>query len=249
MKKYRLLRLPSVLALNRICSLERNTLANSIHPTAQIGKNVVLGDNNHIGAFAVLEGTMTLGNGNWISTGVVLGAPPEVRSLIDDSTRALPDASGLLIGDNNVFREYAQIHQGWKTQTRIGSDCYLMNQIYIAHDCLVGNNVTMASSALLAGHVTVADGANLGMGASVHQGLTVGPGAMVGMGTVVVKSVPLFSKFFGNPGRIRGVNTVGMQRMGISEESIEKVSMFLNQPEETDLFEALKLQKDLQSFL
>lgn len=235
--------------MSRIFQLDRNHLNNTIHPTAVIGEEVKLGANNYVGPFVVLQGDLTIGNGNWFGAGAILGAPPEVRSLTNESSRELPDQAGVVLGDNNVIREYAQIHQGWKGQTQIGNDCYLMNQVYVAHDCQLGNGVTMASSALLAGHVIVGDGANLGMGASVHQGLRVGPGSMVGMGSVVVKSVPLFSKFFGNPGRIRGANTVGMQRMGFSDATIELVTRYLTNSEDYGLIEELEQCEEIKNFL
>lgn len=214
-------------------------VTNVIHPSAVIGENVTLGDHNTIGAFAVLTGPLNLGNGNWIGAGSILGAPPEVRSLVDEKTRSLPVQAGLQIGNNNVIREHAQVHQGWKKPTEVGDNCYLMNQVYIAHDCTLQDNVTMASSSLLAGHVTIGHSANLGLGSMVHQGLSIGAGAMVGMGAVVVKDVPFFAKAFGNPARVRGTNAIGMQRLGLSEEIIELVQHFIDNPDDEVLSNAV----------
>jgi UDP-N-acetylglucosamine acyltransferase len=85
-------------------------LTNSIHPTAFIGPDVVLGDNNTIGPFSVLQGTLRVGDGNWIGAGVVLGAYPEVRSFFDTEMSTLNPQQGLVVRNNNVIREYAQIH-------------------------------------------------------------------------------------------------------------------------------------------
>lgn len=224
-------------------------MANEIHSTAVIGDGVTLGDNNSIGAYAVLIGPLEIGNNNSIGTGVVLGASPEVRSLFSIEDTELPAQAGLRIGNNNVIREYAQIHQGWKQKTIIGNDCYLMNQVYIAHDCVLGNNVTMASSSLLAGHVTVKDAANLGMGAMVHQGTTIGAGAMIGMGAVVVRPIPMFAKAYGNPARVQGTNTVGMERLSISPPAIETVSKFNQSPGNSELQKALEAEPELAKYL
>ncbi len=195
---------------------------NSIHPTALIDGDVRMGEGNTIGPFAVITGPVELGDGNWIGTGVVIGAPPEVRSWqhpADADDRS--SGNGITIGSRNVFREYAQVHQGWHDRTRIGDDAFIMNQVYVAHDCLLGDNVTLASSVLLAGHVRIGDGANLGLGTSVHQRRYVGRGAMVGMGSVVTRDVPPWSKAFGNPARVQGANTVGMGRAGIAADAID----------------------------
>jgi UDP-N-acetylglucosamine acyltransferase len=224
-------------------------LTNSIHPTAFIGPDVVLGDNNTIGPFAVLQGPLRVGDGNWIGAGVVLGAYPEVRSLFDSEKSTLTPQQGLVIGSNNVIREYAQIHQGWKHESRLGDDAYIMNQVYIAHDCSVGDGVTLASSVLVAGHVSIGRNANIGMGATIHQGLTIGSGAMIGMGAVVVKNVPLFSKTFGNPSRPQGINVVGMQRLGCDEDDIRLVETYLADPDNKDLLTQIGKSPTLSIFL
>lgn len=194
---------------------------NVIHPTAQLVGDVRMGEGNTIGALAVITGPVALGDGNWIGAGVVIGAPPEVRSWTHPRGESDPAGNGVEIGDRNVIREYAQIHQGWRDRTTIGDDAFIMNQSYVAHDCRLGDRVTLASSVLLAGHVVIEDDVNLGLGASVHQGRAIGRGAMLGMGSVVTRDVPPYAKAYGNPARIAGANTIGMQRSGHEASVIE----------------------------
>jgi UDP-N-acetylglucosamine acyltransferase len=196
-------------------------MTNEIHPTAILGEGVRLGSGNRIGPFVVIEPGVVIGDDNWIGTGVVLGAEPEVRSHSHARGGAASAGAGLVMGSGNVIREYAQIHRGLKTTTRVGDSCFVMNQVYVAHDGLIGDGVTMASSVLLAGHVTVGDGANLGLGASVHQFRTVGAGAMVGMGSVVTRDIPPFALAFGSPATIRGANRVGLTRSGVEASVVD----------------------------
>lgn len=197
---------------------------NSVHPTAQIIGNVSLGIGNTIGPLAVIIGPVSIGNGNWIGTGCVIGAPPEVRSWAHsaDAYNA-GSGNGIHIGNNNVIREYAQIHQGWHDQTRIGNDVFVMNQSYVAHDCTIEDGATLASSVLLAGHVRIGAGANLGLATCVHQRRYVGAGAMVGMGSVVTRNIPPFAKAYGNPAKVASANRVGMERAGIPMPTITAV--------------------------
>lgn len=195
---------------------------NRIHPTAIVGDDVVLGDDNTIGPFCVLSGDVTIGDGNWLGAGVVIGAPPEVRSF--EHPKEGEDAgAGVIIGSGNVIREYAQIHGGLKAATRLGDGGFLMNQVYVAHDGWIGDRVTMASSTLLAGHVSVGDGANLGLGSNVHQFRTIGAGAMVGMGAVVTRDLPPFAMAYGSPARVHGANRVGLERQGVGVDVVAAI--------------------------
>lgn len=197
---------------------------NRIHPTAMVSEEVVLGDGNTIGPLVVISGPVVLGDDNWIGTGVVIGAPPEVRSFVHPRAANDPAGYGVVIGNRNTIREYAQIHQGLKSETTVGNDTFVMNQCYIAHDSTLGDGVTLASSVLLAGHVRIGDGANLGLGVAVHQFCEVGRGSMVGMGSIVVKEVPPFAKAYGSPASIHGANLVGMERSGISAAIVQILS-------------------------
>lgn len=209
---------------------------NSVHPTAQLIGEVSLGSDNTIGPLAVIIGPVAIGDGNWIGTGAMIGAPPEVRSWEHPKDSLQPSSgNGISIGNRNVIREYVQIHQGWHDVTRLGDDIFVMNQSYVAHDCTIEDNATLASSVLLAGHVVVGDGANLGLGASVHQRCYIGVGAMVGMGSVVTRNIPPFAKAYGNPARVHGANTIGMDRAGVPAEAIAAADLTYRHPFGDDL--------------
>lgn len=201
---------------------------NHIHPTAIVEDGVELGDENVIGPFAVLLAPLRLGSRNWIGPHVVLGTPAEIRGIDHGGAgtgRATPGSvgTGVTIGDDNVLREYTTVHQGHYARTVLGSNCYIMNKVYIGHDNVIGAGVTMASSATLGGHVHVHDGANLGMGAIVHQRRVIGATAMLGMGSVVTRDIPPFAMAYGNPCRVHRANTVGMTRAGIDPVLAEQV--------------------------
>lgn len=200
-------------------------MPNQIHPTAVVGPDVRLGKGNVVGPFVVLAGRVVVGDGNWIGPHVVLGTPPEIRGF--EHGTPWDDAgsgAGVVLGDRNVLREYTTVHGGSKEPTRLGSDCFVMNKVYVGHDGVVGDGVTMASTVTMGGHVSVGARANLGLGAVVHQRRVVGPGAMVGMGAVVSRDVLPFATAYGNPARVRGVNRVGMDRAGVPDDAVEALA-------------------------
>lgn len=209
---------------------------NRIHPTAIIGEGVTLGSDNVIGPYAVLLGPSVIGDGNWIGPHALVGAPGEVRG---SNHGAAWDGdyvgTGIVIGDKNVLREYVTVHQGHYDQTVIGSDCFIMNRTEISHDSQVGDRVTIAPQVTLGGHAQIGSGANLGIGAVLHQYRVVGPGAMVGMGSVVTHNVPPFSKAYGNPCRVAGANLIGLERSGVTVDSIETLRAAYEEGREPDL--------------
>lgn len=196
-------------------------MGNNVHATAVVGPGVVLGAGNVIGPYAVLYGPLRLGDRNWVGPHAVLGSPAQIRGGPHPAPQDAPPASGVLIRDDNVLREFVTVQQPSSGRTVIGSRCYLMTQSHVPHDAELGDGVTMANSVQLGGHTRVGDDATVGLGSVVHQRTLIGPGAMVGMGAVVTKDVPPYALAVGSPARVRGVNRVGMMRLGVPEESIE----------------------------
>ena len=126
------------------------------------------------------------------------------------------------IGDRTVIREYATINRGTAASgaTIVGRDCFLMAYVHVAHDCRLGDGVTIANATQLAGHVTVEDGASLSGLIAVHQFVTIGTHAFVGGASRVPQDIPPYVKAVGNPVKLYGLNTIGLQRAGYSPEAI-----------------------------
>ncbi|SHE68267.1 UDP-N-acetylglucosamine acyltransferase [Streptoalloteichus hindustanus] len=174
-----------------------------------------------IGPNAVVLGPCRIADGCWIGPGCVIGTPPEISS--EPHNRAWDGElahAGVEIGPRTVIRELSTIHQGSYRPTRVGADCWLLNRVYVAHDGQVGDRVTLSAAVSLGGHVLVGDGVNVGMNAVVHQRRVIGQGSMVGMGSAVTRDIPPFSKAFGSPARLHGVNSVGMTRSGVGEDAV-----------------------------
>lgn len=221
---------------------------NSVHPTAQLIGDVVLGSGNTIGPLVVIIGPVTIGDRNWVGTGAVIGAPPEVRDWPHPTDVAqLSSGGGIEIGNGNIIREYVQIHQGWHDVTRVGDHDFVMNQCYLAHDTQLEDRVTLASSVLLAGHVRIGEGANLGLGTAVHQRRYVGNGAMLGMGSVVTHDVPPFARAFGSPARVHGANRIGMERSRVPTAVIDAVSRVYDGDLDDDAVTALGTEDGLDA--
>lgn len=197
---------------------------NQVHPTAVVGPGVELGDDNIVGPYAVIYGPTVIGDRNWIGPHVVIGTPGDSRG---NAHPPLWDAPGsgqpIVIGNDNIFHEFATIHASVYDQTRVGSDCFLMDKAHVSHDVHLGDRVTLTSSVMLGGHCHIGDGTNLGLSTVVHQFTVIGPGAMIGMGSVVTKHIPPFAIAYGSPVRVQGANRIGMSRAGIADDVIDLV--------------------------
>lgn len=182
-----------------------------IGPGAVIGPAVRLGDGCEIGAHAVIEGLVEVGPGCRIFPSAVIGTEGQYTNL---------DGPGgsVVIGARTVVREMASIHRSIKEDgvTQIGQECYLMALSHVAHDCILGDRVILTNSVSLSGHVEVGDGAFITGLVGIHQFTQVGEGVLLTGPCAVRKDVPPFTNTDGNPPLVRGLNTVGLRRSGVS---------------------------------
>ncbi len=199
-------------------------MSSAISPLAFIGEGVTVGNDVSIGPGAVILGPCVIEDGAWIGPGAQIGAPPEMTDHVQNAAWAGEIAhAGVHIGRGAVIREGAVIHQGSYRATTVGAGSWVLNRAYLAHDVLLGENATVSAGVSIGGHCVIGDRVNIGMNASVHQRTFIGAGCMVGMGTPVARDLPPYVKAFGSPLRIRGVNSIGMQRQGVEEDQIAAI--------------------------
>lgn len=206
-----------------------------IHPTAVISPEADLAGDVIVGPYAVIEGRvrigpgcilrpyvhlcgpLTLGQGNLVCTGAILGERPQHLKYNDEPT-------GLEIGDHNIFREHVTVHRGTTQSwtTRIGSQNFFMAHCHVAHDCRIGNRCIFANGALVGGHCTLGDGVYLSGNCAVHQFCRIGKLALLSGCSATTKDIPPFI-IQQNIDTVVGVNVVGMRRAGMSREQIDAV--------------------------
>ncbi len=202
-----------------------------VDPAARIGErvrigagaiveaDVVIGDDCVIDAYAVVRRGVRMGRGNRLHPFCVIGGDPQDLGF-DRTTPSRVD-----IGDDNEFREHVTIHRATRANgaTRLGSGCLIMNHAHVAHDCVVGDGCIMANGVQLGGHVGVGAGVVFGGGAMVHQFCRVGSRAMVAAMVLLRKDVLPYTLVGGEPVRHYRVNRIGLQRAGMSDETIAVV--------------------------
>ncbi|MEY4244649.1 MAG: acyl-ACP--UDP-N-acetylglucosamine O-acyltransferase, partial [Verrucomicrobiota bacterium] len=189
-----------------------------IGPYCIIGANVELGDDCVLHSHVVLEGYSKFGRGNEFFPYAVVGGKTQDLKYVGDPTY-------LEVGDHNVFRENCTVHRGTHAElpTRIGSNNLFLCYSHVAHDCQLGDHIILSNNGSLAGHVVVGDYAIVSGLAAVHQFCRIGKHSIIGGLSKVVQDVPPFMIIDGNPAATRGLNLVGLQRRGFSEEAIKSL--------------------------
>lgn len=189
-----------------------------IGPFAVVEEDVEVDSGCRIAAHAVIKRGVRMGRDNRVFEHAVLGGEPQ-------DLKFKGGASGVSIGDRNIFREGVTVNRCTEpgALTRIGSDCFFMTCSHVAHECVIGDFVMMANCVALAGHVTIEDRAFLSGGVVVHQFTTVGRLAMVGGNAKVIQDVPPFCLADGVPARVRSLNLVGLRRAGFDPQEIRRL--------------------------
>ncbi len=190
-----------------------------VGPFSFIGPDVTIGAGTVIGSHVVIKGPTSIGEYNRIYQFTSIGEDPQDKKYASEITR-------LEIGDRNTIREFATMHRGTKQDhsvTQIGSDNLFMAYTHVAHDCIIGDHVIMANGASLAGHVCLNSHAILGGFTLVHQFTKIGQYSFAAMGSAITQDIPPFIMVGGKPTKPHGINSVGMERSGISAEDIRLI--------------------------
>ncbi|MEB3256552.1 MAG: acyl-ACP--UDP-N-acetylglucosamine O-acyltransferase, partial [Synechococcaceae cyanobacterium] len=183
-----------------------------IGPFAVIGPEVEIGDGSRIGPHVVIDGRVRMGQNNRIFPGACIGLEPQDLKYDGAPTE-------VVLGDDNTIRECVTINRATAEgeQTRLGNGNLLMAYSHLGHNCLLGDRIVIANSVAVAGHVEIGDRAVIGGVLGIHQFVHVGTLAMVGGMSRIDRDVPPFMMVEGHPGRVRGLNRIGLRRSGLAD--------------------------------
>jgi UDP-N-acetylglucosamine acyltransferase len=189
-----------------------------IGPFAIVGENCRIGDGCVIAARATLERNVILGAGVKVGIGTVLGGDPQDLKFKGEMTT-------VEIGEGTTIREYTTINRGTTQsyKTTVGKGCFIMSYVHLAHDCHVGDGVILVNSVQLAGHVTVGDKAIIAGQSAAHQFVKIGQYSVIGGCSRISQDVPPYIKAVGNPIKLYGLNSVGLQRNNFPEEVVREL--------------------------
>ncbi|WP_027185015.1 acyl-ACP--UDP-N-acetylglucosamine O-acyltransferase [Desulfovibrio inopinatus] len=203
-----------------------------IHNTAIVDDRAEIGPQVTIGPFSLITGDVEIGEGtiikervsieghtrvgmhNHIFAGAVIGSWPQDLHYAGAPTQTI-------VGDHNLIREYVTINAATpegEGRTVVGNHCAFLTHSHVGHNCVVEDHVTLVNAVNLGGFVTVGEGAYIGGAASVHQFVRVGRNATISGYSKTIQDAPPYMTVAGQPTRVVGLNSVGLDRAGFSDE-------------------------------
>tara|TARA_Y100000591_G_scaffold331372_1_gene365094 strand:+ start:1221 stop:2225 length:1005 start_codon:yes stop_codon:yes gene_type:complete len=173
------------------CKIGHNTI---------IEKNVVIGDNCSIGSNNIIRNTLIKNNVKILDNCVIgkhgFGFFPD-----KDNNLRYPHIGIVLIEDNCEIGCGATIDRGSMSNTIIGKNTYLDNQIHIAHNVKIGENSIIAGQVGIAGSSIIGNNVKIGGQAGISGHLQIGNNVEIGGGSGVIRNIPDNSKVMGYPAK------------------------------------------------
>ena len=173
------------------CSIDHNTIIES---------NVVIGDNCSIGSNVIIRNTLIKNNVS-ILDGCVIGKKGFGFFPNKDGNIRYPHIGIVIIEDNCEIGCGSTIDRGSLSNTIIGKNTFIDNQVHIAHNNKIGENCIIAGQVGFAGSSSLGNNVMIGGQAGISGHLKVGNNVQIGGGSGVIKNVPENSKVMGYPAK------------------------------------------------
>ena len=177
--------------IGKNCTIGHNTI---------IEKNVIIGSNCSIGSNTIIRNTITEDNVS-ILDGCVIGKKGFGFFPNNKKNLRYPHIGAVIIGENSEIGCGSTIDRGSMSNTIIGKNTFLDNQIHVAHNNKIGNNCIIAGQVGMAGSSTMGNNVMIGGQAGISGHLKVGNNVQIGGGSGVIKDIPDNTKVMGYPSK------------------------------------------------
>ncbi len=165
-----------------------------------IEKNVCIGNNCSIGSNNIIRNTFVKNNVKILDK-CIIGKhgfgffPSESKNL------RYPHIGIVIIEDNCEIGSGSTIDRGSMSNTVIGKNTFLDNQIHVAHNVKIGQNSIIAGQVGIAGSSIIGNNVKIGGQAGISGHLNIGNNVEIAGGTGVIKNIADNSKVMGYPAK------------------------------------------------
>ena len=162
--------------------------------------NIIIGDNCSIGSNVIIRNTIIKNKVN-ILDGCVIGKKGFGFFPSNNENFRYPHIGIVIIKDNAEIGCGSTIDRGSISNTVIGKNTYLDNQIHIAHNNIIGDNCIIAGQVGFAGSSTLGNNVMIGGQAGISGHLKIGNNVKIAGGSGVIKDIQSNSKVMGYPAK------------------------------------------------
>ena len=177
--------------IGKNCLIGHNTI---------IEKNVVIGSNCSIGSNVIIRNTIIKDNVNILDSCIIgkkgFGFFPN-----NGNNMRYPHIGIVIINDNCEIGCGSTIDRGSLSNTIIGKNTYIDNQVHIAHNNKIGENCIVAGQVGFAGSSTLGNNVMIGGQAGISGHLKVGNNVHIGGGSGVINDISDNTKVMGYPAK------------------------------------------------
>ena len=175
--------------IGKNCHIGHNTI---------IEKNVIIGDNCKIGSNSIIKNSVIKNNVTILDNCIIgkkgFGFFPNKNFNI-----RYPHIGIVIINEFSEIGCGSTIDRGSMSNTIIGKNTFLDNQIHIAHNVQIGDNTIIAGQVGVAGSTKIGSNVKIGGQVGISGHLIIGNNVQIGGGSGVIKNLPDNSKVMGYP--------------------------------------------------
>ena len=181
-----------------------------------IGKNVKIGKNSYIGSNTIIESNVEIGKNCFIGSFVMIknsqilndvfiqdGSKVGVKGFgfipLSNKNLRTPHIGKVILNNGVELGANCTIDRGSLSDTVIGENTFLDNQVHVAHNVKIGKNCMIAGQVGFAGSSTLGNNVVIGGQAGVSGHLKIGNNVKIGGGSGVVNDLPSNSQVMGYP--------------------------------------------------
>jgi len=163
-----------------------------------IESNVSVGENCVIGSFVVIRNSVIFNN-VYIQDGSKIGLKGFGFIPIPNSNLRTPHIGKVILENGVEIGANSTIDRGSLSNTVIGENTFLDNQVHVAHNVKIGKNCMIAGQVGFAGSSVIGDNVVIGGQAGVSGHLKIGNNVKIGGGSGVVNNIPDNQRVMGYP--------------------------------------------------
>ena len=196
-KKFTNVKFGTNVLLGENVTIGRNT---KIGHNTIIESNVIIGKNCNIGSNVVIKKSV-IGNDVSILDGANIGKKGFGFFPNKNKNIRYPHIGVVIVGNNVEIGCNNTIDRGSLSNTVIGNNSFLDNQVHVAHNVKIGNNCIIAGQVGIAGSSTLGNNVMIGGQSGISGHLKIGNNVKIAGGSGVIKNIPDNKKVMGYPAK------------------------------------------------